>query len=73
LATGLVLTLTGEPAPVHRRRVRPGPVAALLGGATVGALVLRVAPLWARALPATLVAAVVAVTAVLNRGRMEAS
>ncbi|WP_433618331.1 DUF1275 family protein [Dactylosporangium sp. CA-139114] len=44
---------------------------ALVCGAAVGALVLRVAPLWAPALPAVLVTAVVA--AALTRNRMERS
>jgi uncharacterized membrane protein YoaK (UPF0700 family) len=48
-------------------------LAALLSGAAVGALVLRVAPSWALALPAVLVAAVVMVTAVLTRHGMEGS
>ncbi|MGP3962010.1 YoaK family protein [Nonomuraea sp. 3N208] len=50
-----------------------GRLAALLCGATVGALLLRVAPLWAPALPAVLVAAVVAITAISTRGRTEGS
>jgi uncharacterized membrane protein YoaK (UPF0700 family) len=48
-------------------------LAALLCGAIVGALVLRVAPSWALALPAALVAAVVVVATALTPNRMEGS
>jgi uncharacterized membrane protein YoaK (UPF0700 family) len=45
-------------------------LAALLCGAAVGALILRVAPLWAPAVPVALVGAVV-VAAALGRDRRE--
>lgn len=69
--TSVVRTLTGGP---HRFAAAAGGadrLAALLCGAAAGALVLRVAPLWAPALPVALVAAVVVVAAALTRGRME--
>ncbi|MDP4509681.1 YoaK family protein [Nonomuraea turcica] len=50
-----------------------GRLAALLCGATVGALLLLVAPLWAPALSAVLVAVVVAIIAISTRGRTEGS
>jgi uncharacterized membrane protein YoaK (UPF0700 family) len=67
--TGLVRTLVGEP----HRFAAAGRLAALLCGAAVGAVMLRVAPLWVPVLPAALVAAVVVVAAVSNRARREES
>jgi uncharacterized membrane protein YoaK (UPF0700 family) len=71
--TSLVRTLVGGP---HRFAAVAGSaarLATLLGGAAVGALLLRVAPLWVPVLPAALVAAVVVVAAVSNRARREES
>ncbi|HYT09358.1 MAG TPA: DUF1275 family protein, partial [Mycobacteriales bacterium] len=48
-------------------------LAAFLCGAAAGALVLRVAPVWAPALPAALVAAAAVIAAALSPGRMEES
>jgi uncharacterized membrane protein YoaK (UPF0700 family) len=69
--TDAVHALAGAPhriTPVAGSAVR---LAALLCGASVGALVLRVAPLWAPVLPVALVGAVVTVAAALGRGRRE--
>jgi uncharacterized membrane protein YoaK (UPF0700 family) len=71
--TSVVRTVTVDP---HRFAASAGGIArlaALLSGAALGALVLRVAPLWASVLPAALVAAVVVVAAALSRGRRGAS
>jgi uncharacterized membrane protein YoaK (UPF0700 family) len=68
--TAAVRSLAADPrriTPVAATAVR---LAALLCGAAGGALVLRVAPLWAPALPAALVGAVVTIAAVLGRGRV---
>jgi uncharacterized membrane protein YoaK (UPF0700 family) len=70
--TGVVRAVAGDP---HRFAAGAGGAArlgALLCGAAVGALVLRVAPSWALALPAALVAAV-AISAALTCHRMEES
>jgi uncharacterized membrane protein YoaK (UPF0700 family) len=69
--TEAVRALVGDP---HRIAAVAGPVvrlAALLCGAAVGALVLRFAPLYAPALPAALVGAVVTIAAAPGRGRRE--
>jgi uncharacterized membrane protein YoaK (UPF0700 family) len=71
--TSVVRTVVGDP---HRFAAGAGGaarLAALLCGAAVGALVLRVAPSLALVLPAALVAAVVVVAAVLARRRKEGS
>jgi uncharacterized membrane protein YoaK (UPF0700 family) len=68
---GVVRAVTVDP---HRFAASAGGVArlaALLGGAVVGALVLRIAPLWAPAVPAALVTSVVVVAAAPTRNRME--
>jgi uncharacterized membrane protein YoaK (UPF0700 family) len=65
--TEAVRSLATDPrrlTPVGAPAVR---LAALLGGAAAGALVLRVAPIWAPAVPVALVGAVVLVTAALGR------
>ncbi|RVX45506.1 uncharacterized membrane protein YoaK (UPF0700 family) [Nonomuraea polychroma] len=69
--TGLMRTRTGTP---RRRAAVAGDVgrlAALLCGAIIGALLLRVAPLWAPALPVLLVGVVVAIIAISTRGRID--
>jgi uncharacterized membrane protein YoaK (UPF0700 family) len=69
--TNLVRTVTVDP---HRFATGAGGAArlvALLCGAIAGALVLRVAPLWAPALPAALVTAVVVVATALTRHRKD--
>ncbi|MGP3912931.1 YoaK family protein [Nonomuraea sp. 10N515B] len=63
----------GAGTPLRRAAGGLGRLAALLCGATVGALLLLVAPLWAPALSAVLVAAVVAIIAISTRGRTEGS
>jgi uncharacterized membrane protein YoaK (UPF0700 family) len=71
--TSVVRTVTVDP---HRFAAGAGGaarLAALLCGAIVGALVLRVAPSWALALPAALVATVAVVATALTRNRMEGS
>jgi uncharacterized membrane protein YoaK (UPF0700 family) len=71
--TSVVSTVVTDP---HRFAAAAGGaarLAALLCGAIVGALVLRVATLWALALPAALVTAVVVVAAAMTRHRMEGS
>jgi uncharacterized membrane protein YoaK (UPF0700 family) len=65
--TEAVRSLATDPrrlTPVGAPAVR---LAALLGGAAADALVLRVAPIWAPAVPVALVGAVVVVTAALGR------
>jgi uncharacterized membrane protein YoaK (UPF0700 family) len=71
--TGVVRTVAGDP---HRFAASAGGAArlvALLCGAVVGAVLLRVAPLWAPAVPAALVAAVVVVAAALTSDGLEGS
>ncbi|WP_327587530.1 DUF1275 domain-containing protein [Nonomuraea sp. NBC_00507] len=63
----------GAGTPLRRAAGGVGRLAALLCGATVGALLLLVAPLWAPALSAVLVAVVVAIIAISTRGRTEGS
>jgi uncharacterized membrane protein YoaK (UPF0700 family) len=71
--TRLVRALVGEPHRFAAAAGGAGRLAALLCGAAVGAVMLRVAPLWVPVQPAALVAAVVVVAAVSNRGRREES
>ncbi|GII23360.1 YoaK family protein [Planosporangium mesophilum] len=69
--TSIVRTLTSEPYRFATTAGGAARLAALLCGATVGALMLRIAPLWAPALPAVLVAAAVVFAALSARRRME--
>ncbi|MCW2643683.1 MAG: hypothetical protein JWP76_5989, partial [Dactylosporangium sp.] len=71
--TSVVRTVTVDPYRFAAGAGGAARLAALLSGAAAGALVLRVAPSWAPALPAALVAAVVVVAAGPIHGRMEGS
>jgi uncharacterized membrane protein YoaK (UPF0700 family) len=71
--TTVVRTLTARPHVFSAVAGDAARLAALLCGATLGVLLLRVAPLWAPALPAVLVGTVVAMAAAFARGRMEES
>jgi uncharacterized membrane protein YoaK (UPF0700 family) len=69
--TDVVRTVVGDP---HRFGASAGGasrLAALLCGAAIGALALRVAPLWAPVLTAALVAAVVVIAGTLDRRRIK--
>ncbi|MCX4513887.1 DUF1275 domain-containing protein [Streptomyces sp. NBC_01619] len=62
---------TGRPPRLAGAADGAARLGALLVGATVGALLLRFAPLWAPVLPAVLVGAVVVIASASPRGRVE--
>ncbi|MBV9313968.1 MAG: DUF1275 domain-containing protein [Pseudonocardia sp.] len=67
--TNLVRALTSTPLRFAAAAGGAARLAALLCGAVVGALLLRLAPLWAPALPAVLVGAVALVIGTASRAR----
>jgi uncharacterized membrane protein YoaK (UPF0700 family) len=70
--TSVVRTVVSDPHSFATAAGGASRLMALLCGAVLGALLLHLAPLWAPALSAALVAVVV-VAALLTRGRLEGS